>query len=51
MTGRKFVVPEATYQDRDLCVTGQIKAYRGAPEIVASDRSRSKNSVSRQSTT
>jgi hypothetical protein len=25
------------YRDRDICVTGQIKACQGAPEIVASD--------------
>ena len=33
----KFGSPETAYQDRDICVTGQIKAFRGAPEIVASD--------------
>jgi DNA/RNA endonuclease YhcR with UshA esterase domain len=34
----KFGAPETTYEGRDICVTGQIKDYRGAPEIVARDR-------------
>ena len=33
----KFGTPETAYQGRDICVTGQIKQYRGAPEIVASE--------------
>ena len=33
----QFGAPETAYRDRDICVTGQIKAFRGAPEIVASD--------------
>jgi DNA/RNA endonuclease YhcR with UshA esterase domain len=33
----KFGAPETAYQDRDICVTGQIKQYRNAPEIAASE--------------
>jgi hypothetical protein len=33
----KFGAPETVYQDRDICVTGQIKQFRGTPEIVVSD--------------
>jgi micrococcal nuclease len=33
----KFGMPETAYRDRDICVTGQIKEYRGAPEIMTSD--------------
>lgn len=33
----KFGDPEAKYQGKQVCVTGEIKSYRGAPEIVASD--------------
>jgi DNA/RNA endonuclease YhcR with UshA esterase domain len=33
----KFGAPETTYEGRDICVTGQIKDYRGVPEIVARD--------------
>jgi hypothetical protein len=33
----KFGAPDTSYQDHNICVTGQIKEYRNAPEIVASD--------------
>jgi micrococcal nuclease len=33
----KFGAPETAYEGRDIWVTGQIKDYRGAPEIVARD--------------
>jgi micrococcal nuclease len=33
----KFGDPEAKYRDKQICVTGLIKDYRGVPEIVASD--------------
>ena len=33
----KFGTPETAYSDHDICVTGQIRQYRSAPEIVASD--------------
>jgi hypothetical protein len=35
----KFGDPEAKYRDKQVCVTGKITSYRGAPEIVASDPS------------
>jgi len=35
----KFGDPEAEYGDKQVCVTGKITSYRGAPEIVASDPS------------
>src|ERR1700730_2854203 len=35
----KFGDPEAKYQGKQVCVTGEIKSYRGAPEIVATDPS------------
>jgi len=25
------------YRDKDICVTGEIKEYRSAPDLVASD--------------
>jgi micrococcal nuclease len=31
----KFGQPEVTYEGKSVCVTGQIKAYRGTPEVVA----------------
>lgn len=31
----KFGQPEETYRDKDICVTGKIKEYRGVPEIIA----------------
>jgi|SRR5215470_14336365 len=31
----KFGEPERTYQGKKICVTGQIKSYRGSPQIVA----------------
>lgn len=33
----KFGTPEETYRDKQVCVTGKITEYRGAPEIVVSD--------------
>ena len=33
----KFGTPEEKYRDKQVCVTGKITAYRGAPEIVVSD--------------
>ena len=33
----KFGTPEEKYRDQQVCVTGNITEYRGAPEIVASD--------------
>jgi hypothetical protein len=31
----KFGDPEAKYRGKDICVTGKITSYRGAPEIAA----------------
>jgi hypothetical protein len=33
----KFGEPETKYADSDVCVSGTISSYRGAPEIVATD--------------
>ena len=33
----KFGAPEEKYRDKQVCVTGKITEYRGAPEIVVSD--------------
>jgi DNA/RNA endonuclease YhcR with UshA esterase domain len=33
----KFGTPEEKYRDMQVCVTGKITEYRGAPEIVVSD--------------
>ena len=33
----KFGTPETAYQDKDIWVTGEIKEYQNAPEIVATD--------------
>jgi hypothetical protein len=33
----KFGTPEEKYRDKQVCVTGKITEYRGAPEIVISD--------------
>jgi DNA/RNA endonuclease YhcR with UshA esterase domain len=33
----KFGEPEVTYRGKSVCVTGQIKEYRGVPEVVASE--------------
>jgi hypothetical protein len=33
----KFGMPEEKYRDKQVCVTGKITEYRGAPEIVVSD--------------
>jgi hypothetical protein len=29
-----FGAPETTYSGKSICVTGQIKSYRGKPEII-----------------
>jgi len=33
----KFGTPEEKYRDKQVCVTGKITEYRGAPEIVITD--------------
>ncbi len=33
----KFGEPEATYRGKSVCVTGQIKEYKGVPEVLASE--------------
>lgn len=33
----KFGEPEVTYRGKAVCVTGQIKEYRGVPEVAASE--------------
>jgi hypothetical protein len=33
----KFGNPEEKYRDKQICVTGKITEYRGAPEIVLAD--------------
>jgi micrococcal nuclease len=33
----KFGTPEEKYREKQVCVTGKIAEYRGAPEIVVSD--------------
>jgi hypothetical protein len=33
----KFGTPEEKFRDKQVCVTGKITEYRGAPEIVVSD--------------
>jgi hypothetical protein len=33
----KFGMPEETYRNKNICVTGRIQSYRGEPEIIASD--------------
>lgn len=35
----KFGAPEAMYRGKRVCVTGEIKLYRGTPETIASDPS------------
>jgi DNA/RNA endonuclease YhcR with UshA esterase domain len=35
----KFGDPEAKYRDKQLCVTGKITSFRGAPEIAANEPS------------
>ena len=35
----KFGTPETTYQGKRACVTGQVRDYRGKPEIIVSDPS------------
>jgi|ERR1700728_1100658 len=33
----KFGSPESQYRDANVCVTGKITSYRGAPEITATE--------------
>ncbi len=33
----KFGQPEEDYRGKNICATGKLEAYRGSPEIVASD--------------
>jgi len=33
----KFGDPEATYRGHRVCVTGKISAYKGVPEVVATE--------------
>jgi DNA/RNA endonuclease YhcR with UshA esterase domain len=35
----KFGIPEATYQQKKICVTGTIQQYRGKPEIIVEEPS------------
>ena len=35
----KFGEPEATLSGKRICVTGQVRNYRGKPEIIVSDPS------------
>ena len=35
----KFGKPEATLSGKRICVTGQVRNYRGKPEIIVSDPS------------
>ena len=35
----KFGTPEASLQGKRVCVTGQIRDYRGKPEVVLTDSS------------
>jgi micrococcal nuclease len=34
---QKFTVPEQTYKDRTICVTGRIVEHKGIPEMEAQD--------------
>jgi DNA/RNA endonuclease YhcR with UshA esterase domain len=34
---RKFDQPEIKYRDKEICVTGKITEFRGAPETVVKD--------------
>jgi DNA/RNA endonuclease YhcR with UshA esterase domain len=38
----KFGEPEATLSGKRICVTGQVRNYRGKPEIIVSDPSQLK---------
>ena len=35
---QKFGTPKSDYRGLHVCVTGKIRAYRGVPEIVASEK-------------
>jgi hypothetical protein len=35
----KFGEPETTLRGKHICVTGQVRKYRGKPEIIVSDPS------------
>ena len=37
-----FYRPEVTYRDKRVCVTGEIKSFRGVPEVAAHDPSQIK---------
>ena len=34
---QKFGVPEETYRDKRVCVTGRLGDFRGVPEIIATE--------------
>ena len=36
----RFGVPEESFANKHICVTGKISSYRGVPEIVAQEPSR-----------
>jgi DNA/RNA endonuclease YhcR with UshA esterase domain len=38
----KFDRPEVTYRDKRICVTGEIRSFRGVPEVAARDPSQIK---------
>ena len=38
----KFGEPETTYRGKHICVTGKISAFKGVPEVVASEPSQIK---------
>jgi hypothetical protein len=40
----KFGEPETTLQGKRICVTGTIRLYRGAPEIILNDPKQLENS-------
>jgi hypothetical protein len=33
----RFVRPEEKFRNKDVCVTGRIQEFRGAPAIIVSD--------------
>ena len=38
----KFGEPETKYRGKQICVTGKVSAYKGTPEVIASDPSQVK---------
>jgi DNA/RNA endonuclease YhcR with UshA esterase domain len=38
----KFDNPETTYRGKRVCVTGKVSAFKGVPEVIASDPSQIK---------